>query len=71
MEESKSAFKILTGKPTGRRLLEGSRRRWEVNIIMNFKEKGVNTRDWVIRIIIAIIESDIETPGSIRYKVVI
>ena len=32
MEESRSSFKILTGKLTGRRPLERSRRRWEDNI---------------------------------------
>ena len=31
MEESRSAFKILTGKPTGKRLLGRPRRRWEGN----------------------------------------
>ena len=35
MEEGKSAFKILTGKPTGKRLLGRSRRRWEDNIRMD------------------------------------
>ena len=29
MEEGRSAFKILTGKPTGTRPLGRSRRRWE------------------------------------------
>ena len=32
MEEGRSAFKILTGKPTGKRPLGKSRRRWEDNI---------------------------------------
>ena len=32
MEEGKSAFKILTGKPIGKRLLGRPRRRWEENI---------------------------------------
>ena len=32
MEKSRSAFKILTGKPTGKRLLGRPRRRWEDNI---------------------------------------
>ena len=33
MEEGRSAFKILTGKPTGDKPLGRSRRRWEDNII--------------------------------------
>ena len=32
MGEGKSAFKILTGKPTGKRPLGRPRRRWEDNI---------------------------------------
>ena len=32
MEEGRSAFKLLTGKPTGKRPLERPRRRWEDNI---------------------------------------
>ena len=37
MEEGKSAFKILTGKPTRNRPLAKPRRRWDDNIRMNFK----------------------------------
>ena len=47
MEESRSAFKILTGKPTGKRLLGRPRCRWEDNIRMDLKEIGINTRNWV------------------------
>jgi hypothetical protein len=47
MEEGSSALKILTGKPTGRRPLDKSRRRWEDNIRMDLKEIGINTRNWV------------------------
>ena len=37
MEEGRSAFKILTGKPTGRRSLGRSRCRWEDNIRIELK----------------------------------
>ena len=47
MEEGRSAFRILTGKPTGKRHLVRPRRRWEDNIRMNLKEIGINTRNWV------------------------
>ena len=49
MEEDRSAFKILTDKPTGKRHLERPRRRWEDNIRMDLEEIGINTRslvDW-------------------------
>ena len=38
MEEVRSAFKKLIGKPTGKRPLGRSRRRWEDNIRMYLKE---------------------------------
>ena len=39
MEEGRSAFKILTGKPTRMRPLGRLRRRWEYNIRTDLKEK--------------------------------
>ena len=40
-------FKILTGKPTGKRPLDRPRRRWEDNIRMDLKEIGIDSRNWV------------------------
>ena len=47
MEEGRSAFKILTGKPTGKRPLGRPRRRWEDNIRMDLEEIGINAGNWV------------------------
>ena len=47
MEEGRSAFKILTGKPIGKRPLGRPRRRWCNNIRMDLREIGINTRNWV------------------------
>ena len=47
MEEGRSAFKILTCTPTGKRPLGRPRRRWEYNIRMDLKEIGINMRNWV------------------------
>ena len=47
MEEGRSTFKILTGKPTGKRPLGKSKRRWESNIRMDLKEIGINIRDCI------------------------
>ena len=47
MEEGRSAFKILTGKPIGKRPLGRPRRRWEENIRMNLEEIGINAGNWV------------------------
>ena len=47
MEEGRSAFKILTDKPTGKRPLGRSRRRWEDNIRMDVEELCINAGNWV------------------------
>ena len=47
MEGDRNAFKILTGKPTGKRRLERTWRRWEDNIRMDLKTVGNNTKNWV------------------------
>ena len=46
MEEG-SSFKILTGKPTGKRPLGRTRRRWEDNIRMYLEAIGINAGYWV------------------------
>ena len=47
MEEGRSAFKILTGKPTGKIHSGRPRRRWEDNIRMDLEEIGINAGNWV------------------------
>ena len=47
MEEGRSASEILTGKPTGKRVLGSPRRRWEDNIRMELEEIGINAGNWV------------------------
>ena len=46
MEESRSAFKILTGNPTGKRPLGRPRSGWEDNIRMDLEEIGINAENW-------------------------
>ena len=47
MEEGRSAFKVLTGKPTGKKALGRPRRRLEKSIRMDLKEVGISMRNWV------------------------
>ena len=47
MEKGRSAFKILIGKPTGKRPLGRPRRRWEDNIRMYLEGIGINVGNWV------------------------
>ena len=45
MEEDRSAFKIVTGTPTGKRPLGRPRRRWEDNIRTDLKEISIDKRN--------------------------
>ena len=47
MEEGRSAFKMLTGKSTGKRPLGRPRLRWEDNIRMDLEEIYMNVGNWV------------------------
>ena len=42
MEEARSAFEILTGKPTEMRPLGRARRRWEDEIRIDLEEIGID-----------------------------
>jgi hypothetical protein len=47
MGEVRAAYKILVGKPEGRRPLGRPRRRWEDNIKMDLMEIGFGDVDWI------------------------
>ena len=47
MEEGRSAFKLLTGKPTENQTLGRPRHRLEDNIRMALEEIGINAGSWV------------------------
>ena len=47
VKEGWSPFNILTGKPTGNRLLGRPRRKWEDNIRMDLEEISINAGNWV------------------------
>ena len=46
MEEGRSALKILTGKPTGKRPLGRPRCRWKGNMRMDLEKMGINAGNW-------------------------
>ena len=70
MEEGRSAFKILTGKPTGKRPLGRPRRRWEDNIRMDLKEIYINAGNWVDSAQESPCECGIEPPGFISNELI-
>jgi hypothetical protein len=45
--EKTNAYRILVGKPEGKRPLGIPRRRWVDNIKMNFRERGWDGMDWI------------------------
>jgi hypothetical protein len=47
MEEKRSAYRILVGKPEGKRPLGRRRRRWVDNIKMDVKQIGWDGVDWI------------------------
>jgi hypothetical protein len=47
MRERRVAYRVLVGKPEGKRPLGKTRRRWEDNINMGLKEVGCRGMDWI------------------------
>jgi hypothetical protein len=47
MEEKRNAYRILVGKPEGKRPLGRPRRRWVDNIKMDLREIELYGLDWI------------------------
>ena len=47
MGERRSVYRVLVGKPEGKRQLGRPRRRWEDNIKMDLQEVGCGDMDWI------------------------
>jgi hypothetical protein len=47
MGETRNAYRILVGKPEGKRQLGRSRHRWVDSIKMDLGEIGMDGRDWI------------------------
>jgi hypothetical protein len=47
MGEDRGVYRVLVGKPEGKRPLWRPRRRWEDNIKMDFQEVGGGLGDWM------------------------
>jgi hypothetical protein len=47
MGEKRNVYRLLVGKPVGKRLLGRPRRRWIDNIKMDLLEIGLSVVDWI------------------------
>ncbi|KAJ4434333.1 hypothetical protein ANN_22890 [Periplaneta americana] len=47
MGESRNEYRVLVGRPEGKRPLGRPRHTWEDNIKMDFREVGYDDRDWI------------------------
>ena len=45
--ESRGVYRVLVGKPEGKKSLGRPRRRWEGNIKMDLQEVGCGGMDWI------------------------
>ena len=45
--DRRDVYRLLVGKPGGKRLLERPRRRWEDNIKMDLQKVGCDGMDWI------------------------
>ena len=47
MGERRGAYRVLVGKPEGKRPLRRPRRRWDVNNKIDLQEVGCGDMDWI------------------------
>jgi hypothetical protein len=45
--EGRGVYRVLVGKPEGKRPLGRTRRRWEDNVKVDILEVGCEGRDWI------------------------
>jgi hypothetical protein len=48
MGEGRGAYRVLVGRPEGKRPLGRPRRRWEDNIKMDLREIGIDGTNWIL-----------------------
>jgi hypothetical protein len=46
-KEGRGVYRVLVGKPEGKRPLERPRRRWEDNIKIDLRERGIEGANWI------------------------
>ena len=65
-EVMRGAYRVLVGKPKGRRPLERPRHKWEDNVKMHLQEVGWGPMDWIDLAQDRTCECSDEPSGSIK-----
>jgi hypothetical protein len=47
VEEGRSVYRVLIGRPEGKRPLGRPRHRWEDNVKMNLRKIGIDGANWI------------------------
>jgi hypothetical protein len=47
MGEGRGVYRVLVGRPEGKRSLESPRRRWEDNMKVDLREIGIDGANWI------------------------
>jgi hypothetical protein len=47
MGEGRGVYRVLVGRPEGKRPLGRPRRRWEDNIKMDLRKRGIDGSNWI------------------------
>jgi hypothetical protein len=47
MGEGRGVYRVLVGRPEGKRLLGTPRRRWDGNIKTDLRESGIEGANWI------------------------
>jgi hypothetical protein len=48
MGEGRGVYRVLVGRPEGKRPVGGPRRRWDDNIKMDLQETGIDRANWIL-----------------------
>jgi hypothetical protein len=66
MGEGRGVYRVLVGRPEGKRPLGSPRCRWEDNIKMDLREIGIDGANWIR--LVGFCEHDYEPSGSMRKR---
>jgi hypothetical protein len=66
MGEGRGVYRVLVGRPEGKRPLGRQRRRWEDNIKLELREIGIDGANWIQGPVAGFCEHGDKPSGSIK-----